>query len=325
MKAKASLKVAQAALSRAKSEAAVASSERARTDKLVEQGILSRTEQEAIAATDLSAKANVASARATLSQAEAALEQAQTNLRYAVIVSPIDGVVISRDVDMGQPLAASMTPPILFTIAEDLRKMEVHTSVAEADVGQVEAGMKVEFTVDAHPGKTFTGVVKEVRFAPTTVQNVVTYDAVVSIENPELRLRPGMTAQVAFIAEERPGALAVPNAALRFRPPVAGDGAGDAPAKSDTKRARGREGAGRSRTVYVLADGRLEAREIEIGLADERATEIVAGELGEGEWVVTGMETPVGEEAKAATPAQGQRPQGPSQQRRGMGGRGGFL
>jgi HlyD family secretion protein len=332
-KAKASLKVAQASLQRAQSEAAVAKSERARTDKLVDQGILSRTEQETIAAADLSAKANVASARATLSQAQAALEQAQTNLRYAVILSPIDGVVISRDVDIGQTLAASMTPPILFTIAEDLRKMEVHTSVAEADVGQVGAGMKVEFTVDAHPGKTFDGVVKEVRFSPTTVQNVVTYDAVVSIENPELQLRPGMTAQVSFIAEERKGVLAVPNAALRFRPPVAADeDDADAPApsdgKRDTKRAgsgRGRERAGRSRTVYVHVDGRIEERSIEVGLADERATEVVAGQLAEGEWVVTGIETPPGAEgeAKAAAAAQGPRPQG--QQQRRMGGRGGFL
>jgi HlyD family secretion protein len=326
-KAKASLKVAQASLQRAQSEAAVAKSERARTDKLVDQGILSRTEQETIAAADLSAKANVASARATLSQAQAALEQSQTNLRYAVILSPIDGVVISRDVDIGQTLAASMTPPILFTIAEDLRKMEVHTSVAESDVGQVQAGMKVEFTVDAHPGKTFAGVVKEVRFSPTTVQNVVTYDAVVSIENPELQLRPGMTAQVSFIAEERNDVLAVPNAALRFRPPTAEDD--EAPAKAESKRAGGsgrtREGAGRSRKVYVHVDGRIEEREIEVGLADERATEVLAGELAAGEQVVTGVEAPVGTEgdAKAAAPAQGKAPAG-GQQRR-TGGRGGFL
>ena len=328
-KAKASLKVAQASLQRAQSEAAVAKSERARTDTLVAQGILSRTEQETIAAADLSAKANVASARATLSQAQAALEQAQTNLRYAVILSPIDGVVISRDVDIGQTLAASMTPPILFTIAENLRRMEVHTSVAEADVGQVEAGMKVEFSVDAHPGKTFDGVVKEVRFSPTTVQNVVTYDAVVSIENPELQLRPGMTAQVSFIADERTDVLAVPNAALRFRPPTAADEG--APAKGDTKKsggaARGREGAGRSRTVWVLVDNHIVERTIEIGLADERATEVLAGELAEGERVVTGIEAPIGEDTKAAAPAQGQRPaaQGQGGQQRRMGGRGGFL
>lgn len=318
-KAKASLRVAQASLQRAQSEAAVAKAEHERADKLVAQGILSKTEQDTLASADLSAKANVASARATLSQAQAALEQANTNLDYAVIVSPIDGIVISRDVDIGQTLAASMTPPILFTIAEDLRKMEVHTSVAEADVGQVRQGMKVEFTVDAHPGKTFSGLVKEVRFAPTTVQNVVTYDAVVSIENPELELRPGMTAQVSFVIEERDDVLAVPNTALRFRP----EGAG-APAKADSKRdaADGKK----TRTVQVLVAGRLEARSIEVGLADERFTEVVAGEIAEGETVVIGVETPVDPDAKTAAPAQpgGQRPQGAGQQRR-MGGRGGFL
>ncbi len=326
-KAKASLRVAQASLSRAQSEATVAKSEAARADKLVAQGILSKTEQETLTAADLSAKANVASARATLSQAQAALEQAETNLKYAVIVSPIDGIVISRDVDIGQTLAASMTPPILFTIAEDLRKMEVHTSVAEADVGQVKQGMEVEFTVDAHPGKTFDGVVKEVRFAPTTVQNVVTYDAVVSIENPELELRPGMTAQVSFIVEARNDVLAVPNTALRFRPPTDGDDAGAT--KADAKRAGGRRSGEQSKTrsVYVLANGRLEKREIEVGLADERFTEVLSGELAEGEMVATGVETPVDPDAKTTAPAQPQgqqRQQGGGQQRR-MGGRGGFL
>jgi HlyD family secretion protein len=325
-KAKASLRVAQASLQRAQSEATVAKSEHARADKLVGQGILSKTEQETLAAADLSAKANVASARATLSQAQAALEQAETNLEYAVILSPIDGIVISRDVDIGQTLQASMTPPILFTIAQDLRKMEVHTSVAEADVGQVQQGMKVEFTVDAHPGNTFEGVVKEVRFSPTTVQNVVTYDAVVSIENPELKLRPGMTAQVSFIAQERKDVLAVPNTALRFRPPTDGDDASATKAESKREGGGRRDGAGatKKRSVYVLVDGRLDERELELGLADERFTEVLGGELAEGETVVTGIETPVDPKAKAAAPTQ---PQGqPSKQGGGrMGGRGGFL
>jgi HlyD family secretion protein len=324
-KAKASLAIAKASLARAQSDAVVAKSERERADKLVAQGILSKTEQETLTATDMSARANVASAKATLTQAQAALEQAQTNLRYAVIVSPIDGIVISRQVDVGQTVAASLQAPVLFTIAQDLRKMEVHTNVAEADVGRVEAGMKVEFTVDAHPGKTFEGLVKEVRFSPTTVQNVVTYDAVVSIENPELALRPGMTAQVSFIVERRDGALAVPNGALRFRPPSA-DGKA-APAKAAESK-RGAGGKGRTRTVYVLEGSVLAERSIEIGLADERFTEIVAGELAQGELVVTGIETPPDEaaaKAAAPQPQQGGQRQGGQRQGGGRMGRGGFL
>ena len=164
------------------------------------------------------AEAQLAANEAQLAQARANLNLKLTNLAYTKIYSPIDGVVISRDVDVGQTVAASMQAPTLFTIAEDLRKMEIHTSVAESDVGVIARGMAVEFDVDAYPNAVFRGEVKEVRYSPTTEQNVVTYNAVVSVENPDLRLLPGMTAQVRFKVAEEKGALLVPNTALRFKP-----------------------------------------------------------------------------------------------------------
>src|SRR5512133_1473862 len=139
-------------------------------------------------------------------------------MAYTTIRSPIDGVVISRNVDVGQTVAASLSAPTLFTIAEDLRKMQVDTFVAEADVGKLKPGMDASFTVDAFPGRRFTGKVREIRNAPQTVQNVVTYDAVIDVLNPELELKPGMTANVTIVVAERDNALKVANAALRFRP-----------------------------------------------------------------------------------------------------------
>src|SRR5262249_16962441 len=149
----------------------------------------------------------------------AQLTQAETNLKYTVIKSPISGIVISRSVDVGQTVAASLQAPTLFTIAEDLKKMQVDTSVAEADVGKLSADMPATFTVDAFPGERFKGKVRQIRNAATAVQNVVTYDAVIDVDNAELKLRPGMTANVTFVYAQKDNALRVPNAALRFRMP----------------------------------------------------------------------------------------------------------
>lgn len=189
-----------------------------RSSALAQKKLVAQSEADAALSQLRLAEAQLATNKAQLAQAKANLELKLTNLAYTKIYSPIDGVVISRDVDVGQTVAASMQAPTLFTIAEDLRKMEIHTSVAESDVGAIARGMAVEFDVDAYPNTIFHGEVKEVRYSPTTEQNVVTYNAVVSVENPDLRLLPGMTAQVRFkIAEER-DALLVPNTALRFKP-----------------------------------------------------------------------------------------------------------
>ena len=159
-----------------------------------------------------------------MQQANASLHQAEVNLKYTTIVSPIDGIVISRNVDVGQTVAASLSAPTLFTIAQDLTKMQVDTSVAEGDVGKIQPDTAVTFTVDAYPGQRFQGKVRQVRDAATTVQNVVTYDAVIDVDNSKRLLKPGMTASATFTPAERDDVLRIPNAALRYRPEPRGEG-----------------------------------------------------------------------------------------------------
>ena len=170
------------------------------------------------------AEAQVEHALAQVKQREAALHNSKVDLEHTVIRSPLDGVVIKRSVDIGQTVAASLQAPTLFTIAQDLRRMQVDTNVDEADIGRIQVGQRVTFTVDAFPGREFSGRVEQIRKAPETIQNVVTYTVVVSAENQDQRLLPGMTANVQIVIEERPGVVKVPNAALRFRPPSAGTG-----------------------------------------------------------------------------------------------------
>jgi HlyD family secretion protein len=164
------------------------------------------------------ARAALVAARATQAQAAANLAQAKLNQSYATIYSPVDGVVLSRAVDVGQTVAASLQAPVLFTIAEDLARMQIDTAVAEGDVGRLTEGMKATFTVDAFPGRQFHGVVRQVRNAPTTTQGVVTYDAVIDVDNSDHALRPGMTANVTFVLAQVADAIKIPNAALRFKP-----------------------------------------------------------------------------------------------------------
>jgi HlyD family secretion protein len=171
-----------------------------------------------------SAASQVASSKAQVEQAKAALNMAETNLRYTTIRSPVNGTVISRNVDVGQTVAASLQAPTLFTIAKDLTRMQVDTNVSEADVGRVTVGQDATFTVDAYPGRNFRGKVFEVRNAPIIVQNVVTYDVVIQVDNKDLKLKPGMTANVSVMIAHREGALKIPNAALRFRPESAKQG-----------------------------------------------------------------------------------------------------
>lgn len=168
-----------------------------------------------------SAASQVESSKAQVEQAKAALKVSETNLRYATIRSPVNGIVISRNVDVGQTVAASLQAPTLFTIAKDLTQMQVDTNVSEADIGRVAKGQEAIFTVDAYPEKTFNGKVSEIRNAPITIQNVVTYDVVIQVDNKDLKLKPGMTANVSVLIEHKEGILKIPNAALRFRPAVA--------------------------------------------------------------------------------------------------------
>jgi HlyD family secretion protein len=219
--ARANEAAAIAAVQGAEATVADARRQNERNQSLAAKKLVAQADADTALSKMQAAEADLAAARARVAQMRAARIQAQTNLAYTTIQSPIDGVVISRDVDVGQTVAASLQAPTIFQLAEDLKKMEVHTSVAESDVGRVTAGMPVTFTVDAYAEEKFAGKVKEVRYSPKTVQNVVTYDAVVSVDNSDLKLRPGMTADVSFVVEDLPDTLMVPNLALRFRPPGA--------------------------------------------------------------------------------------------------------
>jgi len=302
-----------------------------RASEVYELRLISETERDNAVATARSARAAVDQAQAQLAQSRASLEQAETNLRYTDILSPTDGVVISRAVNVGQTVAASLSAPVIFTIAQDLRKMEVHTNVAESDIGRLKPGMRVSFTVDAYPGEPFRGSIRDIRNAAQVVQNVVTYDAVIDFANDDLKLKPGMTATVSIVTDRRQDVLSVPNTALRFRPeglPPPGASpaaAGTAQAAGGQRRAGAEGGQGEGnrrrkndgdsddeahvptvvkRTVYVLADGKPVPREVITGLTDGRVTEVTGGELREGESVIVGV---------AGQNAQGQR--GGQQQR----------
>ncbi len=221
---RANVMAAEANLTRSKVQAQDARRQARRADELSPRGLISQSERDTAQATADAADASVISSQAALAQARAALNRAQVNLNYTDIISPTDGVVISRSVDVGQTVAASLQAPVLFTIAQDLRQMQVNTSVAESDVGKLQAGMKANFTVDAYPGERFRGEVRQVRDSATTTQNVVTYDAVLDVTNEELKLKPGMTANVTFVYARREDVLKVPNAALRFRMPTPAGG-----------------------------------------------------------------------------------------------------
>jgi len=213
-------------------------------------------------------------AQAQVETAKAQLSHDQANLAYTVIRSPIDGIIINREVDVGQTVAASFQTPTLFQIGQNLKKMQIDTTVDEADIGSIKVGQHAAFTVDAFPAETFSGVVAQVRLNPTTVQNVVTYDVVIDVDNPEEKLLPGMTAYVDITVAEHRHVLLVPNAALRL---ALGQGAQSAQAQAP--------GHG---IVYVLRDGRPQPVPVAVGLSDSRHTEVSGPRLVEGALIVVG-------------------------------------
>ncbi|MDP2830197.1 MAG: efflux RND transporter periplasmic adaptor subunit [Sulfuricellaceae bacterium] len=230
------------------------------------------------------------------SQAQLALARAQNerdraNHAYATIRSPVSGVIVARNIDVGQTVAASFQTPTLFQIAQDLSRMQIDSSFAEADIGNIRVAQKVKFTVDAFPNRDFKGEVRQIRLNPTNQQNVVTYNVVISVENPDQILLPGMTSYVTIVVDRRESALLVPNAALRFRPTDNATENGEKEKngegrKDDRKPRRKRDST--SGTVYVLQGKALKAVSVNLGITDNRNTEITGGELKEGERVVTG-------------------------------------
>jgi HlyD family secretion protein len=241
-------------------------------------------------------EAALQTARDQVKQKEAALAQAQINLDHTTIRSPVDGVVVNRAVDVGQTVAASLQAPTLFTIAQDLTRMQVETSVDEADIGRIHASTPVTFTVDAFPGETFTGAVSQLRKAPQVAQNVVTYTVVVAVANPSGQLLPGMTANVKFVTAHKPSVLKVPNTALRYRPPEVAGSATDTATRStpdaapDKRTATAGSSTGR---VWILGvDRHPVPLSVTLGVTDGLFTEIVTGDLEAGQAVLVGVESP---------------------------------
>ncbi|HYL75879.1 MAG TPA: efflux RND transporter periplasmic adaptor subunit [Bryobacteraceae bacterium] len=314
-----------AAISKAKAAAQDASRKLAARKSLFQQGIISKedmdtaqstydqavAEQQAAAAqldaanhqiqaaqaTSDVAKTQLSSAQSQVKQAQASLEQAQLDLDHTRIIAPVDGTVIARHMDVGQTVAASFQAPTIFEVAQDLTKMQVDTNVDEADVGQVKLNQPVKFTVDAYPGTTFPGSVTQIRQAPINVQNVITYDIVVAVSNPDLKLFPGMTANVKILTNQVDDVIKIPNAALRFKP-------ADVKPETTVRAAGRRQDAGAS--VWILGtDGKPQQVKVKLGITDGFFTAVESGDLKQGEQVITGSLV-----KNASTPAP-RGPQGP--------------
>ncbi len=316
----------KANLVRAQSAVADAKIKNGRRIEMVKQGLIAREEadtyqatyDQAIASLDAAqsavtaAQSSVASAKAQkdvtqtgldsaqaqVKQATATLQQAQLDLAHTQILAPVDGTVISRNMDVGQTVAASFQAPTIFQIAQDLTQMQVDTNVDESDVGPIREGQKATFTVDAYPGVIFPGVVNQIRQAPLNVQNVVTYNVVVSLSNTDLKLFPGMTANVRIINGASPNALRLPLAALRFHPAMTSAGSPQGQPKSSRRSAAA--GAQAQQSVYLLDQGKPKRVSVKLGLSDGNYAEVLNG-LNEGDLVVTGTATPKNS-ATAATP-----------------------
>jgi HlyD family secretion protein len=299
-----------------------------RAQDLFKKDLISFEENENAETQYYTATADVQSSEARLEQAKSQLDSSNVDLAYTVIASPIDGIVISRDVNVGQTVAASFQAPVLFKIANDLSKMQVECSVDEADIGKIKEGQKVKFTVDAFPNDAFTGKVTQVRYSPEVIQNVVTYTTIVEVDNPEMKLRPGMTATVSVVTGEAKNALRVQNAALRFNPKLSAEemrkiyeemrqemmarrgGAAPSGRSNAGRSSQGQEGRSpparnhssgemgppgqdsrmtQSSRVWIEDDkGKLRPIFIKTGVTDNTYTEIIWGNLEEGQLVITG-------------------------------------
>lgn len=278
-----------------------------RAQELSAKQLIPATDLETAHANARQAEASLKAAQAQLVQGRASLRNNEVNLGHTTIKAPIDGIVISRNVDVGQTVAASMSAPTLFVLAQDLRQMQVNARVDESDIGRIEPGQRVEFRVDAHPDDTFTGTVKQVRLEPVIEQNVVSYVTVIDVPNPELKLKPGMTANVTVEIARADDILRVPNAALRFRPTTEvftalGQQAPEPRAAGGTRAARG---AG----VWVLHEGRLARVAVDADINDGTTTAVRGGALQEGAQVVTAVAAATGATSQASgSPLLPQRP-----------------
>ena len=308
--AKANLAAADANLSKAKAALVQAKADYDRAVQLTHDGVMTQQQLDLARANNDSARAAVegadaavVQAKAQVSQKSAAVSVAQTNLDYTVIRSPIDGTVVARNVDVGQTVAASLQAPTIFTIAQDLTKMQVYAKTDESDVGSIKLGREVTFKVDAFPKQTFHGVVSQVRMNATSVQNVVTYDTIIDFQNPERKLFPGMTAYVTIPVDTVQDALKVPNAALRFKPSLPPEevqnllrkyGLEDdaqAPSKDKDKDAKAHQRSETGILWKLHPDGGLEPVKVALGITDHTYTEavqVLKGQLSESDQLITG-------------------------------------
>jgi HlyD family secretion protein len=297
---RAKLEAAQARVAQAEATLIEVEAELARRKALIDRGFATTQDLEVAQAARDRAVAFLASARADVAVGEADLNLHKTELSKACICSPIDGVVLTREVDPGQTVAVSFQAPVLFTIAEDLAQMEAQVDVDEADVGQVRPGQPATFTVDAFPARRFPATIRDVRFASETVQGVVTYKAILDVDNSELLLRPGMTATADIVVREVRDALLIPNAGLRYAPSAVETGSREGflsrlmPRPPRFTPPSAHEPTGRERTVWTLRDGRPAEVLVEIGASDGTRTEVVGGELNEGEAVIVDEAAPPG-------------------------------
>lgn len=295
-----------------------------RNKKLLSDGIISQGDFDAGETALQSARAAVKSAEGSVVQTRGSLLQAKTNLRYSIIRSPVDGVVISRAIDVGQTVAASFSTPTLFTIAQDLTKMQIEVSVDEADISRIQLNQKASFTVDSYPEQTFRGKVIQIRSAPVITQNVVTYVVVVTVDNSDLKLKPGMTANVSVEVAKKDDVLKLPPAALRFKPKTKGNEGkektdatrggttGQRPAGGGmTTNGTGKPGSGRgkekSQQVYLLREGKPVSAQVKTGIANNNSIELIESSLKEGDEVIIEQ---VGGETKKKVNA-GSSPMGP--------------
>jgi HlyD family secretion protein len=288
--AEATVQRLQADVERAVVEAEDAAAKLRRAEQLSIQQLLAASDLDTARTTARQAEAALKSARAQVAQARAAVNQSRVNLGHATITAPVDGIVVSRNVDVGQTVAASMQAPTLFVLAEDLARMQVNASVDESDIGRIQPGQQVTFQVDAYPDQVFTGSVRQVRLDPVVEQNVVSYVTVIDVPNPELKLKPGMTANVNVEIARADDALRVPNAALRFRPdPEVLQAMGRPQARGDNgQRAAPPADRGRQ-SVWVLTEAGLRRTTVQTGINDGTTTAITGGDLREGAQVVTGV------------------------------------
>ena len=294
------LEMARSNVARAKVDLAQRRRELDRVQSLIAQQFVSQNDVDVALTNHQSAEAQVKVSEAQVRQAEAALNSADLDLKYTTIKSPVDGIVVARNVEVGQTVASSFATPNLFLIALDLTKMQVDTNVSESDIGGISEGKEASFTVDAYPGVRFSGAIRQVRLAPINIQNVVTYNVVVAVDNRDLRLKPGMTANVSIVVAQKDPVLKIPNAALRFTPPhsdrtdhAGGEREPVKPGQLVSERpSPASESNGQARRIWTLTEtGELEPIIVQTGISDGLSTEVTAGPVAEGDQVVVGIET----------------------------------